>query len=243
MRDAKRSLVIFLCIIVFVLWIGSLIFLGISIYENFEVIKEALWELLKTITIIFGLIIAVFIILGEGPPEIPEVEYAEFPFEVVYSIDDEVYEISDAYVCSYSGVSATSLIGSINWRTHLKHSRTEYIELYEKEDGTKICLYAGSPEYYMLGEYPFYGDHVPGEYLHSSGNDRYEEISFEEAKEKYGLEIISATFSEPMSSMHKTKLTPAAITVACNILALFAFIVATRLTVRKYCYGVFKRKT
>ena len=89
MRDAKRSLIIFLCIIVFVLWIGSLIFLGISIYENFEVIKEALWELLKTITIIFGAIIAVFIILGEGPPEIPEVEYAEFPFEVVYSIDVE----------------------------------------------------------------------------------------------------------------------------------------------------------
>ena len=66
--------------------------------------------------------------------------------------------------------------------------------------GYRLCLYAGSPEYYMMESFPPYGDHVPGEYLHSSGNDRREEISFEEAKEKYGLEIISATFSEPIEN-------------------------------------------
>lgn len=134
-------------------------------------------------------------------PEVPEITYSEFPFKIVYSIDGEVFEIEDSYVCDCKGVGFEyDLHKNLIWNTYLKNAETEYIELCDMHYGYRLCLYVGSPEYYMMESFPPYGDHVPGEYLHSSGNDRREEISFEEAKEKYGLEIISATFSEPIEN-------------------------------------------
>ncbi len=133
-------------------------------------------------------------------PEVPAIEYYEFPFEVVYSIDDEVFEISDSIVYEYKGINMDDIVKQLKWDTYLKDAGTEYIELLDAGNGYSVCLYAGSPEYYMMECFPPYGDHVPGEYLHYSYNHRGEHLTAEEAKEKYGLEIISATFSEPIEN-------------------------------------------
>ncbi len=134
-------------------------------------------------------------------PEVPAITYGEFPFRIVYSIDGEIFELEDSYICECKGVGFEyALHKDLIWETYLKDSCTRYIELCDIPNGYRLCLYAGSPEYYMLESFPPYGDHVPGEYLHSSSNDRREEISFEEAKEKYRLEIISAEFSEPIEN-------------------------------------------
>ncbi len=128
-------------------------------------------------------------------PEIPEIQYAEFPFEIVYSIDGEVYEINDAYVCEYKGIDWRFEKKVLDWATYFKYSDTEYIELCDTPYDYRICLYAGSPEYYMLGD----DDQVPGEYLHYSYSLAHH-LTAEEAEEEYGLEIISATFSEPIEN-------------------------------------------
>ena len=134
-------------------------------------------------------------------PEVPDIKYAEFPFEIVYSIDGETFEFNDVYVCKYKGIDLDYTDSKILvWNTYLKHSDTEHVELMPYNSSGSLCLYLGSPEYYMMGSFPGYGEHVPGEYIHHSLNHKREEISFEEAKEEYGLEIISTKFSEPIEN-------------------------------------------
>ena len=57
-----------------------------------------------------------------NPPE-PEVTYGEFPFEIVYEIDGEIFTINDVYVCEYRGIALSEASGKCrSWKGYIKSS-------------------------------------------------------------------------------------------------------------------------
>jgi len=160
----------------------------------------------KAILIIpFGLLI-IFSWLGylqnlffdvfEIGPQIPEIQYGKFPFEIVYSVDGEIYEVKDVFVCEYKGIGHPfDGEKELEWQTYIGSSGERDFELFEAENRKGIYIDLGNEEYYMMGKKP-YDEYVPGEYLH----DGYHKLNLQEAKEQLGIEIISAKFSDPIEN-------------------------------------------
>ncbi len=94
----------------------------------------------------YGLLGYIFI---PNPPK-PEITYGEFPFEIVYEIDGEIFTIQDVYVCEYDGVALDS-DGSgkhRNWKGYLKSTGESRLVLLKDNNITLAC-YIRSPGYYM----------------------------------------------------------------------------------------------
>lgn len=130
-------------------------------------------------------------------PPMPEITYGEFPFEIVYSVDGEVFQKSDVIICECK-VDYTPEYGKRLLFTEKYQSGTDNI-LCEKM-GVDIRIDCGNPEYYLLSEKPC-EDYVPGQYIYYEGYYfDYTELTSSEAKEQLGIEIISAHFSEPIEN-------------------------------------------
>lgn len=86
--------------------------------------------------------------LSPDPLE-PQIQYGEFPFEIVYQLDGELYTVSDVFVCEYDGIGVDEGVGKhIQWKGYLKSNGNEEIVLLRK-DSVRIVCSIGSPEYYM----------------------------------------------------------------------------------------------
>ena len=173
-------------------------------------------------------------------PPIPEIQYAEIPFEVVSSVDGEVYENSDVLVCEYeSSLSTDILFSEVYWNEHLKSG----------DDGFAVCtiedvpIYMdyGSAEHYMMPHYPFYS-YSPGEYIYFYLEGERYELTLDEAKEKLNIEIVSMDFPKPL----KNKLVYSAHNVAKMLfvftVTVYFFIIIFGLDRKTKSHGVFKRK-
>ena len=129
-------------------------------------------------------------------PKVPEIQYAKFPFEIVYSVDGEIYEVKDVFVCEYKGIGHPfDGEKELEWQTYIESSGERDFELFEAENRKGIYIDLGNEEYYMMGKKP-YDEYVPGEYLH----DGYHKLNLQEAKEQLGIEIISAKLSDPIEN-------------------------------------------
>ncbi len=236
---SKKAKIILLVISLYASKIAAIIAI---ITFSYKFVCDVLHDFFETcIMAILGVFIfTAFVLYGSIPPTLPdtpEFNYGEYPFEIVYSVNEDVYTKSGVLTCSLDMRTETA---SFDWYWYWDESfKNEDEDILCNIDGIDIYIDCGNGHYYMQDS-KAEKDYAPGQLFYY---DDYEktEITPTVAKQKYGLEIISAKFSEPMSSMHKTKPSLVATTLACNILALFAFIIATRFTVRKYCYGVFKR--
>lgn len=138
----------------------------------------------------------VFELIIPDPPT-PEIQYGEFPFEIVYEMDGKIYEISDTIVFEYIGVENVSLIRhERDWHHYFKFSDGRY-RAFDK-DGTEpsdLHLYIGDAEYYMTKTLPKEG-YLPGEvYFEGAYAHPY---SLKELEEEHGIKIISTKFSEPL---------------------------------------------
>jgi len=134
-------------------------------------------------------------------PQIPEIQYGKFPFEIVYSVDGEIYEVNDVFACKYEGIDYRGGEKKLKWNTYLENSGESYLKLCDVEKSGQlqsICLDLGNVNYYMLSDEKD-ENYSPGEYVF---NIRYprKPISLEDAKKDYDIEIISAKFSDPIEN-------------------------------------------
>ena len=92
-------------------------------------------------------------IFEPNPPK-PEITYQEFPFNLVYEIDGEIFEINDAYVCEFDGFrySAGSGDKSRVWKVSLKSGnerttllKTEEFEIFYSK--INAYIYMDEPDY------------------------------------------------------------------------------------------------
>lgn len=136
-----------------------------------------------------------------NPPR-PEITYGEFPFELVYEIDEEVVTVTDTFICKYDGIGMNEGVGKYReWKGYIQGTGQEGIKLFE-EEGVIIWCYIGDPKYYM-GEVKYLNaDCIPNvvkEYPYLSGTS-YTGLKADELWELYNIRIISWQFSDPVEN-------------------------------------------
>jgi hypothetical protein len=183
--------------------IGSIIKIGSTAAITAFLLKwwRSIVGAVMMIGIFFGLLIyelisPIILFMTPEPPK-PLIEYGEFPFEIVYSVNGEVFNKTGKLRFKY--------------RTYTDYDRLEkkaFWEGYYLNDppyllhqvGSQyIYIDCGQDEYYMMNEKPYDG-YEPGEYFYYYVNYKKTDLTPEEAKEKFGIEIISKKFSEPLKN-------------------------------------------
>ncbi len=143
--------------------------------------------------------------LSPDPPK-PEITNGEFPFEITYAINEEVYSVDGVYVCEYAGIGADEGVGKyVDWDGYIKGTEDEALFIMEK-DGKKIYCSVGWPEYYMddpeddaaVAPEPFFYSVYPN----NMGGTTSHYINDEEMQ-TYGISIIGYEFSEPIENEFK----------------------------------------
>ena len=129
-------------------------------------------------------------------PAVPEVQYAEFPVEIVFEIEGERHEVSDTFVCKYNGISQTFITKKREWVSYFKNTGNYHLPLcYSKSSKGLVCFYPGNAEYFMLGK-TLEGKYQPGDFYIDSYHTWHK--TPEELEEELGIKIISTKFSEPL---------------------------------------------
>ena len=158
----------------------------------------------KVILIVLSAILLLSFLIMSLVFLIPSKRYAEFPFELVYKINDEIVTISDVYVCEFGGYSFNfnvSMSPYRVWEGYIKGTREEYVFLCEDTE-RKVYCFVGDAEYYMNDERePENRPLKPRVFAinHDSGDFSVKSFySSEEIMRHYNIEIISWSFSEPI---------------------------------------------
>ncbi|MBQ7936616.1 MAG: hypothetical protein IJ333_09785 [Clostridia bacterium] len=161
-----------------------------------------------------AMVMAISSFFIKKPPK-PAVEYGEFPFRIVYKVNEEVVTIEDVLVIEYKDSGIDYSGGKYyKWNTYLK-SGNDQRESFEdqgflnaltlcsqSETTEKIWISLGSNEHYMgvpalysSQEYCYSG--LPGVvWLYNSGNTV--SIGEQTLYQKFGITIIETTFSDPL---------------------------------------------
>lgn len=142
----------------------------------------------------------------EPNPAEPAIKYAEFPFEVIYEIDGEIFTVKDIYICKYDGIGMNAGVGKYrDWKGYIKSTGKE--ELFLKaENDVEFFLNVGNPEYYMDEQdeedtktfAPYIGTVTALENGYSLST-----ISFDLASYHHGIDIISIELSDPIENSFK----------------------------------------
>ena len=139
----------------------------------------------------------------------PEIRYGEFPFEIVYKLDGQLYTLNDVLVCEYGGINANEGVGKYNsWKGYLKSTGDEAIVLLRKNNVRIICTIS-SPDYYMNDPACLFQEIVPSLVLIQDDKSitSAHDLSEEECQ-AYGIELISWTLSEPIQNNLTKNLPP-----------------------------------
>ena len=160
--------------------------------------------LLLTLLVCFAFTACSFVfnaveVFSNPPPE-PAVQYAEFPFNLVYELDGENIEVVDVYVCEYDGVAFTSNGWMRKWKGYVKSTGENDLFITSNE-GKKI--------YFMVG--------LPAECMGDSSNKRewaetglwhrtaLEDYAYESEKTEDGYEWQRIISAEDLLSKYNVK--------------------------------------
>lgn len=148
--------------------------------------------------------IALWDTFDEDPPA-PIVNYGEFPFEITFECNGELFEIEDALAIQFIDSESDFELGDVyEWDVSFKNGldetgtlevTTNTIELYKNSE-VRIYFVLGSPGYYMNVNDPSYEYGSPGDVIIlSNGNYRN---ATTELLEEYGIKIIRKRISSPI---------------------------------------------
>ena len=151
---------------------------------------------LPWLTLAFGLI------LSPNPPK-PQITYGEFPFELIYEINNETVVVKDTVVCKYDGVGINEGVGKFRkWKYFLKNAGGTSLLLTEDEERRIYCS-VGDAEYYMNDEQNPTGRPLEPhlfEIKKTTSTLDYDSLKPIEIMEHYNIKIISWNFSEPIEN-------------------------------------------
>lgn len=175
-------------------------------------------------TILFGVIVIVLIIAAvicltilippilfdlilPNPPE-PQIQYGEFPFEIVLEIDGEAKTFNDIYICEYDGIGSNEGVGKYRtWKGYIKGTGKGTI-LIKEVDNKHIYCSVGAADIYMGDCEPYYeGGEIPVNepVIYSKEHDKNggtTSHTFNETDmEEHGIKIISYNFSPPITNL------------------------------------------
>ena len=131
-----------------------------------------------------------------------EITYGEFPFEIVYSIDGEVFEKRGVIICECK--RDFDLTSGASWEFDEYFDKNQDDDVLLITEDYNVRIDSGRARYYLEGKKPYEG-YVPGEYIYYVFMGRSRELTYEQAKNLFGIEIISVNFSEPLVSTEDEK--------------------------------------
>lgn len=165
---------------------------------------------------------AVLILIKTSNPAPPAIKHAEFPFEIKYEMNGNIYSISDTVVCDFDKTALNAgWFGNIReWNTQLKSGtsriyflRGENIRSVLKPDrvDTKISVY------YNFGAATYFMGDPRGSNFEKPSINYYEEympnpkttvvdstpLTKEDLQKYFGITIISWSFSPPITNTFK----------------------------------------
>ena len=137
-------------------------------------------------------------LLSEDPP-LPDTTYWEFPFEIIYKINEETVTINDVYVCEYDGIEWDARGKYITWKGYIKSTGENAIFITEDDEREIYCL-VGDVSYYMNeNKYQSQSSLKPRLYsVKKNGNP--DAMLKSKILDLYDIEIISWTFSDPLEN-------------------------------------------
>ena len=114
---------------------------------------------LVSLIILFFVVTAMVLLVLHSwrAPGIPNYTVGEFPFEIIFAIDDEVFSIEDTVQVEFGGSSRGNMMmpAGRGWITTLENSdRTRFV-LAERDEGNIEFIVATGP--YLMGD-PFSGN-------------------------------------------------------------------------------------
>ena len=130
-----------------------------------------------------------------------EITRGEFPFEIVYSIDGEVFEKRGVIICECSKDYETGYGAYWDFERYFDEFSDDNVLCTEPYE---IKIDCGNARYYLDGKKP-YENYVPGEYIYYVWMGQSHEFTYEQAKKLFGIEIISTKFSEPLVNLEDEK--------------------------------------
>ena len=135
-----------------------------------------------------------------APPQ-PIIQTGEFPFELTYKLNGELYTVKDVYVCNYEGIGVDEGNGKYRkWSGYIKGSGESAIFVTEDSD-RKIFCFVGDAEFYMNDEqYPEERPLTPRLYDVKKNVNIMNSFNHDEIVAIYNVEIVSWKFSEPIDN-------------------------------------------
>lgn len=137
---------------------------------------------------------------SESPPPPPQIEYAEFPIELVYEIDGTEYEIKDTVICEYddweiAGQSTKKRV----WKKRLESGKDEFV-IYDNGKTKIYCEYLSAATY--MGDYESeeYDENAELKFYLSHGGAHLRSTSTNELSKKYGITNIRFSPPEPIEN-------------------------------------------
>ena len=130
----------------------------------------------------------------------PAKKNGEFPFKLVYRINDEVVTIEDTFICEYKGAKWNWNIGGYRvWKGYIESTGEDMVHVMN--DGEyNIVITVGFAEYYMglapSSEYPW----TP-QFVKTGPQGSALGLSYEEALSQYGIEILSFEHTDPIGNI------------------------------------------
>lgn len=133
------------------------------------------------------------------PPK-PEIQTGEFPFELTYKLNGELYTVTDTYICNYDGIGFNEGYGKYRkWSGYIKDTGETAVLITEDADRQIFC-FVGNAEFYMNDEmYPEERPLTPRLYDVKKDPDA-DALSTYRIMVNYDIEIVSWSFSEPVEN-------------------------------------------
>lgn len=118
--------------------------------------KKKTWSTLGIVVVVILFLVIccpiiflpLFVLFQESPAK-PQIEYGEFDFSLVYSVNGEEVRVDDTLVCEYDGVSKQLDGVSNKWKTYIKGTDDDKILISENENGKIYLFLPSDARYYM----------------------------------------------------------------------------------------------
>ena len=136
-------------------------------------------------------------ILSENPP-VPQVKYAEFPFELEYEVDGKITKVEDVVICKYDGIGFGDSGKFLKWKKWVASTGEEDF-LILSEENKKIFCTVGEADYYM-GEIQTEEVLTPIIYIDEREGSITNSSAEPEKLEKYNIKIINYKFTQPIKN-------------------------------------------
>ncbi len=121
----------------------------------FASVGATLNMLILILVFLYFPVIMEFFETREGSYPAPVITHGEFPFELTYKLNGELYTVKDTYICDYDGLGFNMGIGNYRkWSGYIKSTGETAVLITEDSDRQIFCS-VGDTEFYMNDEiYP-----------------------------------------------------------------------------------------